>query len=398
MPAPPGVTRRHSYELQGQARLPLTEDQMHVTIAAGPFAAACNAAARVASTVTTLPILRNVLIEASLDTLRLVATDLQLTLDMSLSAMVAAPGKITVPAKMLAELAGKLGNAELTLTLDGTRLKVSTATGDYTLAGLSEDDFPAVTNPATANPCAIESTLLREALTQVMPFPDASDTTNASNNSLHLLASPGSLLLVGVTGRAMGRRGLLVPSLETEYNALIHVSAVKEIVELLKGDPGTCTLCVDNNQVSVTANKTVLTVRTQEGKTPKLTPFNPANNRDTVTLHREGFLAAIRRLQIIADKAAAHQRVEYAFTEDELTLTSETDSGKIIETLALEEFSGELFDVLLDSFRTAVALQSLASEHVILRFQPAVNDKLKPVCFTPSDGTDQQVWFQQITR
>ncbi len=57
---------------------------------------------------STLPILNNVLIEGSGDALRLVATDLELSIEASIPATVEEEGALTAPARVLAEVVQNL--------------------------------------------------------------------------------------------------------------------------------------------------------------------------------------------------------------------------------------------------------------------------------------------------
>ena len=73
---------------------------------------------------TTLPVLSNILLEASGDRIEMRATDLDLAISTTARANVKDPGTLTVPAKKLFELVRKLPREELKLEAKDLTLNV----------------------------------------------------------------------------------------------------------------------------------------------------------------------------------------------------------------------------------------------------------------------------------
>src|SRR5204862_5730023 len=73
----------------------------------------------------TIPILANLLIEAEGSRVRLLATDLEVSLQSTCEASVAKPGVLTLPAKKLFEIVKALPDSDITIQQDGTNVKVS---------------------------------------------------------------------------------------------------------------------------------------------------------------------------------------------------------------------------------------------------------------------------------
>src|SRR5437764_8245394 len=82
--------------------------------------------ARVVSGRSPLPILSNVLIEASESRITLAATDLEMALQCSLAATVAEAGRLTVPARLLSDLVAQLPPGDVTLAADERHVAVVT--------------------------------------------------------------------------------------------------------------------------------------------------------------------------------------------------------------------------------------------------------------------------------
>ena len=94
---------------------------------------------------TTIPILSNVLLKASGDTLQFKATDLEREVSESVAAKVQQPGAVTVPAHMLHDIVRKLpdgAQVEMKRDAEKERLTLTSGHSRFALQTLSAEDFP----------------------------------------------------------------------------------------------------------------------------------------------------------------------------------------------------------------------------------------------------------------
>ena len=96
-----------------------------------------------------LPVLANILLEADGEFLSLSATDLDLSIRTEIQAVVEKRGRITVPARTLAEITREWPEAELTIEVQDDRLNLygrlgeaDSSEGAYSLSGMEADEFP----------------------------------------------------------------------------------------------------------------------------------------------------------------------------------------------------------------------------------------------------------------
>ena len=98
--------------------------------------------AAVADKKQTLPILSNILIRCEADNIRMLSTDLEVELDISLKgANIVSPGETTIPAKKAADIIRELPEGEVSFELndDSSKLTVKSSSGRYN--GCSERDL-----------------------------------------------------------------------------------------------------------------------------------------------------------------------------------------------------------------------------------------------------------------
>src|ERR1700732_1057225 len=117
---------------------------MKATVSSSALSAALGLVSRAVSPRSTLPVLGNVLLETSDTGLRVTATNLDLTITANVPAEIQAEGRTTVPARLLSEYIGSLGEAQCTMDLDPTTQVLRLACGVHraNLHGIDAVEFP----------------------------------------------------------------------------------------------------------------------------------------------------------------------------------------------------------------------------------------------------------------
>src|SRR6266571_921367 len=97
---------------------------------------------------TTIPVLANVLIRAEGGELGIVATDLEVALKSACVSKTTVPGTITLPAKRLYEIMRALPDKEVKFKrAEGNWVSVTCGSSRFRIAGLPQEDFPALPEP-----------------------------------------------------------------------------------------------------------------------------------------------------------------------------------------------------------------------------------------------------------
>ncbi|HEY9015060.1 MAG TPA: DNA polymerase III subunit beta, partial [Gemmatimonadales bacterium] len=116
-------------------KLTITREQMQE----GLVAVAASVPAK-----TTLPILSNILLEATKDGIRLSGTDLDISVSTTVPASIDQEGAITLPARKLVEIVRELPSAAIRLTASGEqRVTIECGRSRFRLLGLPREEFPA---------------------------------------------------------------------------------------------------------------------------------------------------------------------------------------------------------------------------------------------------------------
>ena len=235
-----------------------------------------------------IPILANVLLAVEDGQLRLTGTDLDVEITTSLPVLDYRPGSVTVPGKMLADIA-KRATGDITLALDGGRLTVASGRGRYKLDVLPAEDFPYFIAGK------FDTTLDLDLAALVAPCVHCISTeeTRYYLNGVYLHAVDGRLVAVATDGHRLMRN--VGPASALEYGVILP----RKLVGLLP--KGTVTVELSQNKVRVTSGATVITSKLIDGTFPDYVRVIPTGNSNVLTADRQALMKAVERVAAVAD-------------------------------------------------------------------------------------------------
>lgn len=142
---------------------------MEITIPKTELAKLLHITSAIAEKKTTMPILGNLLLSAEEKTLRVTASDVEITAVATGSAQVKKKGAITVPSKMFGDLVRELPEGDVTIrTGERDRVEVIAGTSKLKIMGVSSDEYPVPTSIGLATKCKISAKALAEMINNTL--------------------------------------------------------------------------------------------------------------------------------------------------------------------------------------------------------------------------------------
>ena len=153
----------------------------------------------------TIPILANVLIEATGNEITLLATDLEVTLRSRCRGRgVASHGAVTLPAKKLYEVVRALPDGDVNIETEkgGTGVKVSGGQFSSRMPTLPREDFPTITEPPGVAKATLKGSTLRQMIAKTQFAITGEDTRYYLNGALFVL-KPDQMTFVATDGHRL---------------------------------------------------------------------------------------------------------------------------------------------------------------------------------------------------
>src|SRR5215210_1352349 len=154
---------------------------------------------------TTLPILSNILLEATKDGIRLSGTDLDIAVSTTVSASVDQEGAITLAARKLVEIVRELPSAAIRLTASGEqRVTIECGRSRFRLLGLPREEFPAFPSVKFDGSWRTSSRELQKLIAHVA-FAAGTEDSGPIRNGLLWELRPERMPLVADNGNRLAR-------------------------------------------------------------------------------------------------------------------------------------------------------------------------------------------------
>jgi len=256
----------------------------------------------------TLPILSNVLISKSLQTVSFCSTDIEMQIRTS-SEMASGdePLSTTVAARKLLDILRALPEQpEITVSYTNKKLSLAQGKAKFSLQTLPAEDFPTVVS-ADQYPASI--TLPQRTLKQLLHlvhFAMAQQDIRYYLNGLLLVIDQSSLKAVATDGHRLAYSAVTQDNKEVEIKingerqeVIIPRKAIIECQRLLDDSDSLVTIELASNQARFRFGQVELLSKLIEGKFPDYQRVIPAQHQKIVPISRELFLGALQRAAIL---------------------------------------------------------------------------------------------------
>ncbi|MDZ4723332.1 MAG: DNA polymerase III subunit beta [candidate division Zixibacteria bacterium] len=327
---------------------------------------------QVVPTKSTLPILTNILVEALENKLKLSATDLDISITVSVECEVTKKGSVALPARILFEIIKELPESMVSIEAVNSRVEIKIPNGSYKIASLSPDDFPKLPAVNTKKEIRISGEDLVRMIRKTT-FACSTDETRPALNGVLWQTKGDKMQMVATDGHRLARMAVENSKLKGLSEDIIIppkvLNLIPKFAESTKGDVG---IIFGENNIIFNLGDTVLTSRLIEGPYPNFEQVIPATADKKMVISKDELSGAVRRVSILSN-ALTHQ-VKFAIKKSSLTLsTNNADvGGEGKETLDCD-FEGEAIEIGYNAAYVNEILSKMDSNDIILELSSAVS-------------------------
>lgn len=287
---------------------------------------------------SSLPVLSGVRVALVGNSLEITGTDLELTISVNVEVSGSADGVVVLPGRLASDIVRALPDGSVEIEVDNDEAQITAGRSKFSLRVLPADEFPRIA-AATGTPVTLASDELALALSQVVRAASSDDARPILTGVL-LAAEPGGLRLVATDSYRLAIRDLPGTNvLDEGQHVLIPSRALQELARVLSaGDK--LTVCLGERDASFEVGGTRLTTVLIEGEFPPYERLIPQSQPNRLTVGREVFLEAVRRVKLLAREATP---VRLAMSSEGLQLVAVTqDVGQAHESIDATFVGSEL--------------------------------------------------------
>jgi DNA polymerase III subunit beta len=316
---------------------------------------------------TTLPVLANILVEASKDGLKLSGTDLDISVSTTIPASVDQEGATTLPARKLVEIVKELPNAAIRMTSSGEqRATIECGKSKFKLLGLSRDEFPAFPSVKFEGGWRVAAKDLQKLISHVAFAASTEESRPILNGVLWELRAD-RMRMVATNGHRLARMDVPTGGQGGgQADLIIPPKALEQIRRLFGGDEE-IEIGRSDNHLGFRSTTTQVYTRLIEGPYPNYEQVIPRENDKSLTADKAALAAALRRMSIVASDQT--HRIRMAFTNGACKMSVQTpDLGEAQEELAVA-YEGDSLEIGFNAAYMLEILKYMPTDEVRMTFK-----------------------------
>lgn len=333
------------------------------------------------------PVLANILIEAVDElTLKFTATDLDLTIITEIHAQVKEDGKITLPAKKLADIVSRLSDdlVEFKIDIDSNIANIKCKNAKFSVMGISAQEFPQIADIDLSTDEAIEIDVktLNNAIKQV-GFAAAGYESNNLLSGVVFNISDTTLEMASTDGNRLARVREQVKKQEKESQLIIPARTLNEFTKIssfVKDD--SAKLFINKTKLVVKVDETVIISSLMDGQYPKYNQLIPQSSPKEAVVKISSLIAALERVAIMVSEKT--NIVKFDFVDNKLTLSGNTPESGTSEDAIDIEYDAEELTIAFNYRYVLEAIKNIDSDEIKI----GLNTPLSATVIRPNSDVD----------
>lgn len=347
---------------------------MQLTVSRGDLTRLLSDVSKVVEKRTTIPILCNIKLVASMDDrLHVTGTDLDIEISKSIPANITVGGTTTVNAARLYAIVAKLGAGDLSLALKDDTLTIKAGRSRFTLPTLPVSDFPEINTAGDYKSFDLDV----GALLAPVKFSISTEETRYYLNGIYLHQVEGDIRAVSTDGHKLSLHQMPSPESAPDFAGVIIPRKTVDILSTMKD---TIRLEVSPQKIKLSNDDTTIVSKLIDATYPDYMRVIPRDNEKIVTVDRAAFAGAVERAgTVISERGRA---IKLALQSGSIELSVTTNDGSSNEELEAD-YSGAPVEIGLNTGYVLEMLASASGDTI----EMAIQDPGSPVLFTnPSDA------------
>jgi len=274
---------------------------MKIICSKGKLHAAISKAEKITGKNATLPVLACILLEAKGTQLIVRATNLDLSIEITIPVKVEKDGIVAIPGSLFVQYLSNVSDEEnITLEVASQNLTVTSSHNETTIKALSHEDFPIIPKIDDEKRCAISVISLLQGLKSVW-YSASVSSMKPELSSVYLYPKENNLMFVATDSFRLAEKKIEVKEIDSFESVLVPYRNVAEIMRVFDGFLGDIEVIFSSGQVAFVSDSIYLVSRIVDGSFPDYTQIIPKDNTTEVIVLKQDLQQALKLSNIFSD-------------------------------------------------------------------------------------------------
>ncbi len=336
---------------------------------------------------STIQLLGGILLEAEESSVRLSATDMEISIQTTAAAEVEEQGRVVIPARIFNDVVRSLPGGELALAHDRSEgvVRLSARENEYRIRAYAAEDFPQLPKFDEAAAFKMSGEALVETVEKVSRSYSRDETRPVLTGILISFEESRVRMVTTDSYRLSIKETELATTFDGSREAIIPARAMQEVSRIYaSSDEEQVDVVLSENQALFRIGEVLFGTRLIEGNFPEYKRLLPNAFEREISVQREDLIDTLRRVNLFAQRQTPPVPVSLNFSEGAVEVT--VRNGEVGE--ARERLPAASEDEFHISFNPTYLLDGVSavdSEKVLFR----LNESLKPGLIVPAGSDDE---------
>ena len=319
---------------------------------------------------STLPILEGILIKAQENTLTLIGSDKDVSIETKLVADIKQPGDIVIDSKIFGEIIRKLPNDKVTIeTLDNNTVQITCLKSVFNIVYMDANQFPELPMINENQIFSIPQSTLKNMI-KGTSFAITQDESRPILQGILFEVKDGHLNLVALDGYRLAVRTELLDT-SNSINAVIPGRTLIEVAKILEDSDENVNITFTTNHILFSLENTKVISRLLEGEYIKYNSLLPQEYKLLVNVKRQDLQNGIERASLMSTDSNSNL-IKLNIESDTIIITSNSQLGKVREEVAID-LQGESLQIAFNSRYILDILKNMEAEEIVMEFTSSVS-------------------------
>lgn len=318
---------------------------------------------------STLPVLSGILMDATGDQVTFQATDLELSIQYTTSALVEEEGQAVLPGRLISDIIKNLPDAAVHMSTTNLETLITCENSSFSIKGLDPRDFPSFpvveASQTITVPFETFSSMARKVCKSV-----SKDESRAILTGVLVAVEEGTLKMVSTDSYRLALAEAPIESPVEDFSAVIAGSFMSDLASLPKTGED-ITLAIAENQIVVSYHGTVFVNRRIEGKYPNYKQLLPSSYETRCVASKSALVAAVKRAALL-DHSGSQVRFSINVASQTIQLSSVSQDVGSIQEILKAQIEGQDVEIGFNSYYVSEGLNAIESDEVSIDIQTSL--------------------------
>ncbi|MBP1917543.1 DNA polymerase III subunit beta [Youngiibacter multivorans] len=319
---------------------------------------------------STMQVLEGIYIETTSEGLILRGTDIDLSIETKVPAIVVEDGTIVIDSKLFGEIVRKLPNSEVdVVTTENNTITVTCENSIFNLLFLNADDFPDLPEIGRESGVEIKESLLKNLISGTN-FAVAQDEARPILMGVLFEVKNSVLNMVALDGYRLALRTENLDSVD-DFSVVIPGKTLNEVNKILSDSTENVNISFNDNHIMFKIKDTKIVSRLLSGDFIKYESILPTDYRLSFTTSKAVLHDSIERASLMS-KDGTSNLIKMNIDGGRMVITSNSQFGKVREELSITS-KGEPIEIAFNSRYLIDVLKVIEEDEILFEMTSSVS-------------------------